>query len=406
MNAESLTQRTLPAVLALLYFGILTSWVREFWAVAAFQAGIFGLGLVWSVALLTRHPSVRLSPLLVPLGAATAWPLLQLATKHTVYRWETWTSFWNWAGNWVVFFLALQLGCDPARLIRYLKALMYFGGIVATASALQMFTARGKIFWLFPSGYDDFVLGPFVYQNQFAAFIELILPIALYFSLVNKGNRLLAASIAAAMVASVLASASRTGTVLVTAELLLVPVLTIRTGIVSRRAGGVGLAKIAAFAGLGALVVGNEVVWKRFLLADPYVIRREVWIAALNMVADRSVFGFGLGTWATAYPQYAVFDPGLIINQAHNDWLQWTVEGGIPFLLLMLVAALLLARPSLRSIWGLGVMVVLAHALVDYPFQQRPALAALFFALAGAVAGMDHRDRVPSIPVKSVIDRV
>jgi hypothetical protein len=57
----------------------------------------------------------------------------------------------------------------------------------------------------------------------------------------------------------------------------------------------------------------------------------------------------------------------------------------------MLVVALLLARKALRSIWGLGVIVVFVHALVDYPFQQRPVLAALFFAVAGAVASMDQK---------------
>jgi hypothetical protein len=31
-------------------------------------------------------------------------------------------------------------------------------------------------------------------------------------------------------------------------------------------------------------------------------------------------------------------------------------------------------------------MAVFLHALVDYPFEQRPALAAYLFALAGALA--------------------
>ena len=160
-------------------------------------------------------------------------------------------------------------------------------------------------------------------------------------------------------------------------------------GTVSVRDGSATLAKIGGFAGIGVLVVGYMVVWERFLLADPYVIRREVWTAALHMVRDRPVMGFGLGTWLSAYPQYAVFDPGLVINQAHSDWLQWTVEGGIPFVLLMLAVALLLARKALHSVWGLGVIFVFIHALVDYPFQQRPVLAALFFAIAGAVASTD-----------------
>lgn len=389
MKPDPLISRTIAALLSLLWFGILTLWVREFWAVAVFQLGIFSVGLAWTIAFVKGRRVLTFSPVLAPLGAIAAWPLLQLATDRTIYRWDTWDSFWNWTVNWILFFITLQVGRHPVCLPRYLKSLMYLAGIIATVSTLQTFTSSGRIFWLFPSGYDNFVLGPFVYQNQFAAFIELILPIAVYFALVSKNNRLLAASIAAAMVASVFASTSRTGTVLVTAELILAPLLAVRMGTVSVRAGGATLAKIGGFASVGVLVVGYMVVWERFLLADPYVIRREVWTAALHMVRDRPLMGFGLGTWLSAYPQYAVFDPGLVINQAHSDWLQWTVEGGIPFVLLMLAVALPLARKALQSVWGLGVIFVFIHALVDYPFQQRPVLAALFFAIAGAVASTD-----------------
>lgn len=61
--------------------------------------------------------------------------------------------------------------------------------------------------------------------------------------------------------------------------------------------------------------------------------------------------GFGLGNWPRAYPRYAVFDDGNYVNQAHNDWAQWAVEGG-----------------------------------VEYPLRQRPGLGAWFFVLLGVLA--------------------
>jgi hypothetical protein len=36
---------------------------------------------------------------------------------------------------------------------------------------------------------------------------------------------------------------------------------------------------------------------------------------------------------------------------------------------------------------GIGLMAVFVHAAVDYPFEQRPALAAYFLALMGVLAG-------------------
>jgi O-antigen ligase len=376
---------TIIALPALLCFGILTLWVPAFWAAGVFQLGVLALGVVWMFALASGRRPVRLVPTLLPLGAAAAWPLLQLAANRTVERWDTWNSFWNWTVDWLIFFLALQAASDPAALRRFLKGSMYFAGALAAVGTLQSFTSAGKVFWFFPTGYSDLVFGPFVYQNQFAAFVEATLPIALYFSLIGK-KRWPAACIAAVMAAAVIASASRAGTILVLAELVAVPILAIRMNLVSRRAGGAVLAKTGALAAAGVLVVGYGLVWGRFAEADPYVIRREVWISALNMIQARPGMGWGLGTWVTAYPQFAIFDPGLLINQAHSDWLQWAAEGGIPFLLLVLVTAALLVRPALRSVWGVGLLAVFLHALVDYPFQQRPALTAAFFALAGAVA--------------------
>ena len=102
------------------------------------------------------------------------------------------------------------------------------------------------------------------------------------------------------------------------------------------------------------------------------------------------------------YPRYAGFDSGSYVNQAHNDWLQWAAEGGLPFAILLAIFALLLWKPAVQSIYGLGTVAFLLHALVDYPMQQRPALGAWFFALAGAAwARQSSRDRNEPPPLRS-----
>jgi O-antigen ligase len=104
------------------------------------------------------------------------------------------------------------------------------------------------------------------------------------------------------------------------------------------------------------------------------------------MVRDRPLAGFGLGTWSAAYPKYALYDDGTFVNQAHDDWAQWAVEGGVPLFLAMLSLVAMLAPGAVRLLWGIGLMAVFVHAAVDYPFEQRPALAAFFFALMGVLA--------------------
>jgi O-antigen ligase len=134
------------------------------------------------------------------------------------------------------------------------------------------------------------------------------------------------------------------------------------------------------------LIVGWETIWTRLQEPNPYSLRADLVRSSLDMIRDRPIAGFGLGAWSAAYPAYARFDNGTFVNQAHNDWAQWAVEGGVPFFLLMLGIALWCVRPAFRSLWGIGMLAVFAHCLIDYPMQQRPALAAFFFAMIGVLA--------------------
>jgi O-antigen ligase len=147
----------------------------------------------------------------------------------------------------------------------------------------------------------------------------------------------------------------------------------------------VALGSLAAVAVLTG-VVGWEPLWKRLQEPHPYSLRKDLVFSSIAMARDRPLTGFGLGTWPEAYPGYARFDDGTYVNQAHNDWLQWTAEGGLLFLALMLAIAGWSVGPAVRSLYGVGILSVWLHALIDYPMQQRPALAAFFFALLGTLA--------------------
>jgi hypothetical protein len=49
------------------------------------------------------------------------------------------------------------------------------------------------------------------------------------------------------------------------------------------------------------------------------------------------------------------------------------------------------------SLWGIGVPIIFAHSLVDYPLRE-PALAVLLFAMLGALAA--RNDGNAGIPVR------
>ncbi|MCC6587333.1 MAG: O-antigen ligase family protein [Bryobacterales bacterium] len=332
---------------------------------------------------------LRVGWAVVPLALTLALTVYQLAVHSTVYRSATWNTLWELAGSYLVFVLALQLGNDVFLLMQALRAFTIFAFLLSVQATLQLFTSDGKIFWLFPSGYTDYVLGPFVYRNHYVAFIELALPVALYLSFFSFRNRTAYSIMAAVMFSSVVAAASRAGLLLVSVEIVAVPAMVIFARKTSLRTAVAPIGKFAALATVAALVVGLSGMWQRLVEADPLFLRGQVLVSALEMIGDRPIAGFGMGTWAVAYPGYASFDPGSLMNQAHNDWAQLSVEGGVPALALMMLFAGMLVRPALRTIWGLGVLVVLIHCLADYPLHQRPALAGVFYALAGAVCA--HR---------------
>jgi O-antigen ligase len=321
-----------------------------------------------------------------------AWGLAQLAIGSTVYRFETWVAVLHWSALTALFFLSLQFyGTSSAR-TGLRRAMLYFGFALSVVSVVQFFTSDGKVFWLFPTPYKDFVVGPFLNRDHYASFIELVLPLAVVEAFLSQRRRVAYAAMAGAMLATVIAGASRAGAILVTLEV----------GVLSLAAvwgGGFGggrklgsLARVFALAGVFTAVVGWEVLWQRFQEPDPYKCRREMALSAIEMARARPGMGFGLGTFESAYPAYQVLDFGLRVDHAHNDWLEWTAEGGIPMLALMAFIALWSVRGAWRAPWAAGVVAVFLHSFVDYPLQK-PAIAAWLFVLLGACAASPQRHR-------------
>jgi len=361
------------ALAALFFFAILTLWVPAYWPVAVFQVGVFALAVsALAVFGLRRMRGRDLYPLF-PLSFAVGWGLLQLGTGHTTYAFDTQTAVVRWATFLAVFVAGVCFFRDTEARHWFRSAMLWFGFVVAVVATVQTFTSHGEIFWLFPTEYTDYAMGPILYRNHYAAFVEVVLPIAVYEALRSERDSLLYSGMAAALFASVIASASRTGTVLVTAEAFVVIALMWTRGRTSARSVGMALLRMAVLFAVFATVVGWESVWNRFWQPDPMQMRRQLDISSVHMIAAHPWFGVGLGAWPAVYPRYAIIDFGVFANQAHSDWLQWTAEGGIPFGIVMATVFVWCLRPAFRSIWGIGVIAVFLHALADYPFS-RPAL--------------------------------
>jgi O-antigen ligase len=375
-----------------LLFGVTTIWVREPWAVHALEITVFLFTSFVLLADAVRRRDWRPSLIAVIPVAICAWGCAQFFSHTTAVPSATHASALYWLAGACLVFLGQRACASPDLRDRFLTLALAAGTTVCLLGTVQLFTSDGLVFWLFPSGYDSQVIGPFPYRNNYAAFAELLLPIALALGLRAKQWHVWII-VAASLYASVLASGSRAGSALATLEVATVFLLAR-----SRIREAIGAAKaVSIFVSLAAiftLVVGYQFIWQRFSESDPLALRREFLQSSIEMVRAQPLRGFGLGTWTSVYPQFAIVDPGLFANHAHNEWAQWAAEGGLPVFAFLLALFIWTIRPAIQSIWGIGVLSVFVHSLVDYPFV-RLGLAAWIFVLIGALAAWKHDHAAP-----------
>ncbi len=154
-----------------------------------------------------------------------------------------------------------------------------------------------------------------------------------------------------------------------------------------------GLAAGIAGGLLAALLLVAASNWVRF--DQQHESRTELFAATARLAAEAMPWGIGAGGFV---PWFEAHAPASLlqweyVNHAHNEYLQWWLEGGITGLawIALLVVGMGWTRPrpgrDRRPGWlatgsWLAVAVVLAHSLVDYPLRT-PALMSVTALLAG-----------------------
>jgi O-antigen ligase len=367
-------------LLALAGAATLTIWNPDPFMDWIYEGGVFLLAC-W-VAL---RSNVRFGLSLTMWVALAVWGFVQLGAGWTVYRTATLNGSLRVAAFSATALVASAVFGRPQVRDRMLRGFAWFGLLLGIASVVAYYASPGRILWMFPSPYPD-VWGPFLSRNNFAQFMELAFPVALWLACSGRQSedRLTYMWMSAVMLACGLASSSRAGAVLLVLETLAVFLL------VRPRPSRRLVAGFAAGAIVFAALAGGDTLIQRFHDSDPLQYRREIFASSVAMIANRPWTGYGLGTFATVYPEFATFDAGAVVEHAHNDWLEWASEGGWPYAAVWLLLALAAVRPALRSIWGIGVVAVFLHALVDYPFA-RFGVAAWLFILVGALENSSAR---------------
>ena len=368
-----------------LTYATATVFVREAWALQSFQVGIFVLLAIYLVvgirssSELVEHSWPAVLVYFVPI-----WGLLQIVARTTSSTFNTRAAVLRWGALAGVFFLTQSIARTRTARRNILSAFLVFATAMAVLCMTQLFTSDGKVLWIFDSGFPD-VYATFPSYNNYAQFAELALPIALWRALREGWRSWWYVLSGGALYGSVIGSASRAGTALCTAEVLAMMVIGLvklrdpETGLPSRSTTSMVLV-VPLLAAVFTLAVGWERVWERFQQNDPYLVRKEFMIAAVDMAKQRPMIGYGLDTFPAVYQRYAIRDFPFFANHTHNDWAEFAADGGIPFLLLLLIPFSSAVPIVIRNPWGLGLVSVMLHACVDFPFP-RPAVSGWMFML-------------------------
>ena len=382
-------------------YAVLAAGLPRLWAVTIPQVCLFAC-VAWVAHRKFREGSAARFPwflaapaLLLIIGTA------QLLAHSTVYALPTARAALDWAAYLACGWLTVQVTQAPTIRERLLVWWACFSGAVCACAILTAFTSPFHLFWLLQVRFEQ-VFGPYVYRNQLAAFVELSLPIVLYLAIRETERRALFLMIAAVQVSSVVVSASRTGLIMVGLELVVLLALAAQKRWFAPKASVTFALLLASCVLAGAGLAGFSTIEKRFAEKHPYQVRHEILLSTLHMARARPLVGWGLGNFRTVYPAYGRVDPGVLVNEAHNDWAQWAAEGGICAAVAMFLFAGWSSWVGLKTGWAIGVAAVFCHAFVDYPFEE-PSLVLVIMLLSALAwnsvnregSSKSHRHNVP-----------
>jgi O-antigen ligase len=285
-----------------------------------------------------------------------------------------------------------------------------YGTLLALFAILQSLSSNAKIYWLFEPEAGGWIYGPYVNHNHYAGLMEMLFPMSMVMTCtrhVSRRWRWLPMSAAVLMSSTIFLSGSRGGMIAFLVQAVLLGIFIARNR--SRRGAFLAGAVLLVIAGL-MLWVGGEGVLNRLTSIHSAAkteiaggIRFAIDRDALKMFAKKPFLGWGLGNFATAYPQFRSFYSDKFVNEAHNDYLQVLVETGILGFFAVIWFLTLTIRRGLRKIgewtWDINGAVALAalvgctgilvHSFFDFNLQV-PANAALFYVLC-AIAAAETR---------------
>jgi O-antigen ligase len=368
------------------------------WPVKLFISGLVLIPIVQLVplppAIWTQLPGRELSAQVLALaGLADEWRPLTLDPEGTI------GSSLELLPGLAMFLAVLHLAArDRMRLLYILIALALLS---AALGALQRAGGDAETFILFETAHSGSSPGLFVSRNHQATFLLIGMVMAAAVARSFRGVRPAAAlaGLTAAVVllffaAAVVATGSRTGLVLlgpaaIASLLLMYPVKGQWKG------AALALAIVVPIGGFILQSSAAEDALSRFseISEDD---RPFYWKDTAVAVGKFWPAGSGIGSFPKVYGSVQSIETlrPLYVNNAHNDWLELTLEAGAPAILLMVLFLCVISASVVRlgkhrpphAPLGLaaviGIVIILLHSALEYPLRML-SLMATFGLLSG-----------------------
>jgi O-antigen ligase len=367
----------------------------------------------------TAHFIEPLVPFLGPGGSPSiSWSIERVETTDALLRFI----------GYALIAAVTALGFDDATTRRRLALTIMAAALFQCVyGAGEYLSGRQHIFGFAKKHYLDSASGTFISRNHFAGMLGVALPFAMTLAfqpqlvhtespgwrtrILRLGSsttvvRLFSALTVAVIWVGLLLSRSRTGLIVGVLGACVV-LLGLRSVRATRWA-----AVFAAIVLLGVLSRElRETPGERFLAAKADLShpggRLAVWRDSLSLVQQRPLFGWGLGTFEGAYPLVQSAEIETRYDHAHNEWLEFAVEGGA--LTLALALALLVWCLSVRDggTWRRAVLrpefellipstaaigVAAGHSLFEFG-GRIPAIAVLCAVVIGLQLSFAMSDR-------------
>ncbi len=397
----------LCGIFGLLLFGPLAFGAVEPWSIFFMEVATSALFLLWvGKQVIEGEVNIRRNALFLPMAAFGLLIVMQLVFRTSAYPHDTISLALQYSCYAVLCFLASQTLLRGVQARSLAKVFCVYGAALAGFALIQGISSNGKLYWLRQPRMGGWIYGPYVNHNHYAGLMEMLVPIPLVLALTRLAPgkaRTVAAAAAAVMVGTIFLSGSRGGMLAILAELLVLTVVLVKQKRGARTAAGIGVF-LAVVVTLLAWVGGSELGHRIASVGSAHSdlssdVRTYINRDGFRMFLKKPVFGWGLGAFPVAYPEFRTFYTNFFVNEAHNDYLQLLIETGLLGFGIMIWMVVTIYSRALKKLknWSneisgavtlacmLGLSGILVHSAVDFNLQI-PANAALFYVFCTIAA--------------------